>query len=189
MKETNIILIRKTIDFFVKRSKRVDLKQHLGDDYTQKLDKVLPKVIESIEIYKGIEDVLGCIANIISKTKFSVIIITPIIIPELLKVISDLSFTIKNARFFITYYNDTDDYNHIIKLMSKLGNINFRQLNQSLEYFAVLKDGEEIFLAPVSISLEEIIGIKSKDQEFIRFFQYVSWESASKSRPIETLNI
>ncbi len=189
MKEANIILIKKIIDFFVERSRSLDLKQHLGDNYALMLNRILPKVTGSIEIYEGIEDVLDCIANILSKTKFSVILIMPMIIPELLKVISDLSFTIKNARFFITYYNNTEDFNHIIKLMTKLGNIKFRQLNQTLKYFAVLKDSEEIFLAPVTDNIKEITGIKSKDQEFIWFFQYVSWESASKSRPIETLNI
>ncbi|GAH14456.1 unnamed protein product, partial [marine sediment metagenome] len=70
----------------------------------------------------GVEALIAAIKDTIHRTKSSIIIVTPTVIPEILQLISQVAFQKKAARFLLTSHWNLAQYGDIITKMKTLGN-------------------------------------------------------------------
>jgi molecular chaperone GrpE (heat shock protein) len=121
----------------------------------------------------------------IYRTKSSVIIVMPKVLPELLQVISQFAFQRKSARFMVTAQFDMQTYGDIIKKMLALGNIQFRTLTTQGEYYAVTRDAEEVVLCPATAKELEMVSIVSNQDQYARLYaQIIGPVFQANSRPV-----
>jgi sugar-specific transcriptional regulator TrmB len=133
----------------------------------------------------GVEALISAIKDTIHRTKSSIIIVTPTVIPEILQLCSQVAFQKKAARFLLTSHWNLAQYGDIITKMKTLGNIQFRQLKTKGEFFAVTRDAEEVILAPASKKDEEIIAVVSEEKGYaILYSQFIGPIFQANSRPI-----
>lgn len=133
----------------------------------------------------GREALIGCIKDAIYRTKSSIIIVTPVVIPEILPVITETAFQKKSARFMITSHF-SDEYFNVIKKMHQLGNIQFRQLSQQGEYYAVTRDAEEVLICPYTENESEMVSIVSNQTSYSKLYsQFIGPIFQANSRPIK----
>jgi len=133
----------------------------------------------------GVEALIAAVKDTIHRTKSSIIIVTPTVIPEILQLISQVAFQKKAARFLLTSHWDLARYGDIITKMKTLGNIQFRQLKSKGDFFAVTRDAEEVILAPASKKDEEIIAVISEESGYaILYSQFIGPIFQANSRPI-----
>ncbi len=134
---------------------------------------------------KGIKETIDKFIEIISSTKSVVIIITPMTVPEILKVVSEIAYHKKSVKFLLTSSWDMSIYASIIEKMMKLGNIQFRQPSMAPEYFAILRDNEEICMVAHSENPDEIIGFWTNHPNFVKLYsQIIGPIFSANSRPI-----
>ena len=133
----------------------------------------------------GVEALIAAVKDTIHRTKSSIIIVTPTVIPEILQLCSQVAFQKKAARFLLTSHWDLARYGDIITKMKTLGNIQFRQLKSKGDFFAVTRDAEEVILAPASKKDEEIIAVISEETGYaILYSQFIGPIFQANSRPI-----
>ncbi len=134
----------------------------------------------------GRDALIAAIKDAIYRTKSSVIIVTPVVIPEILQILSEFAYQRKAARFMLTSHWDMQAYGDIVKKMMQLGNIQFRNLTSAGEYFALTRDAEEVVLAPYSDKDAEIISIVSNHPAYARLYsQFIGPIFQANSRPIK----
>ncbi len=133
----------------------------------------------------GVEALIAAIKDTIHRTKSSIIIVTPTVIPEILQLISQIAFQKKAARFLLTSHWNLAQYGDIITKMKTLGNIQFRQLKSKGHFYAVTRDAEEVILAPASKKDEDIVAVISEEEGYaILYSQFIGPIFQANSRPI-----
>ncbi|MBY8983264.1 MAG: hypothetical protein KGD57_09965, partial [Candidatus Lokiarchaeota archaeon] len=81
---------------------------------------------------------------------------------------------------------DMNAYGGIINKMKQFGNIQFRQLSQAGEFFALTRDAEEIILAPLTNKDSEMISIVSDQMLYAKLYsQFIGPIFQANSRPIK----
>ncbi len=133
----------------------------------------------------GLEGLRQLVINNISKTKTLIHIILPLILPEFLSYVSEYAYKEKEVNFVLTSHWDMSVYGEIISNMIALGNIQIRQLAYSGDVIAVVKDNEELILAPISNNLESLLCIRIRVPEIVNFFNQVFFPVyLGQSRPV-----
>ena len=126
------------------------------------------------------------IKGAIYRVKSSIIIVTPVVVPEILQVVSEYAFQKKAARFMLTSQFPLDQYSGIIKKMKQLGNVQFRQLQRAADFYAVTRDAEEVILCPHSEKESEMIAVVSNQQAYsVLYSQFIGPIFQANSRPIK----
>ena len=134
----------------------------------------------------GRDSLIAAMKDAIYRTKSSVIIVTPVVIPEILQILSEFAYQRKAARFMLTSHWDMQTYGDIVKKMMQLGNIQFRNLTTAGEYFALTRDAEEVILAPYSDKDADIISIVSNSAAYARLYsQFIGPIFQAQSRPVK----
>ncbi|MFX1525077.1 MAG: hypothetical protein ACFFCC_16330 [Promethearchaeota archaeon] len=134
----------------------------------------------------GRDAMVAVIKDAIYRVKSSIIIVTPIVVPEILQVVSEYAFQKKAARFMLTSHWDLQRYSGIIAKMRQLGNIQFRQLQTAGEFYAVTRDAEEVILAPATDKEGEMIAVVSNQEGYAKLYsQFVGPIFQAQSRPIQ----
>jgi molecular chaperone GrpE (heat shock protein) len=170
------------------------------DDATEKAETNEEKLMDIFQASKAIPEIakittwhtvgrealVSAIKDAVYRTKSSIIIVTPIPVPEVLQVISEYAFQKKAARFMLTSNFDMDQYGNIIGKMKQLGNIQFRQLAQAGDYYAVTRDAEEVIICPNTDKETEMISIISNQDQYAKLYsQFVGPIFQANSRPIK----
>ncbi|MFW9947893.1 MAG: hypothetical protein ACFFDX_13800 [Candidatus Odinarchaeota archaeon] len=134
----------------------------------------------------GKDAMIAAIKDAVFRTKSSIIIVMPYVIPEVLQVISEYAYQKKAARFLLTSHFDMNQYGDIIRKMMALGNIQFRQLSGTGEFFAVTRDAEEVILGPATDKESEMITIISNQSQYsVLYSQFIGPIFQANSRPIK----
>ncbi|MFX1495429.1 MAG: hypothetical protein ACFFBZ_14190 [Promethearchaeota archaeon] len=134
----------------------------------------------------GKDAMVAAIKDAVFRTKSSIIIVMPYVIPEVLQVISEFAYQKKAARFLLTSHFDMNQYGDIIRKMMALGNIQFRQLSGTGEFFAVTRDAEEVILGPATDKESEMISIVSNQSQYsVLYSQFIGPIFQANSRPIK----
>lgn len=134
----------------------------------------------------GKDAMVAAIKDAVFRTKSSIIIVMPYVIPEVLQVISEFAYQKKAARFLLTSHFDMNQYGDIIRKMMALGNIQFRQLSGTGEFFAVTRDAEEVILGPATDKESEMITIVSNQSQYsVLYSQFIGPIFQANSRPIK----
>src|SRR5271157_33524 len=114
----------------------------------------------------GTQSIIECIRSAMHRTKSTIVIVTPTVMPEVLEMLSEIAYQKKAARFMYTTSWDLATYNDILNKMKSFGNIQFRQLKGRGEYWACTRDAEEVILAPAAEKEEDIVGIVSTESGY-----------------------
>lgn len=134
----------------------------------------------------GKEAMIAAIKDAVFRTKSSIIVVMPAVIPEVLQVVSEYAYQKKAARFLLTSHWDMGQYGDIIRKMMALGNIQFRQLSSTGEFFAVTRDAEEVIIGPATDKESEMISIVSNQMQYsILYSQFIGPIFQANSRPIK----
>jgi len=124
--------------------------------------------------------------DVVWRTKSSIIIVTPTVVPEILELIAEVAYERKAQKFFMTTHWDLATYGEIIKKMAVLGNIQFRQLKTSGEYWAVTRDAEEIMLAPDAPKDNDMICVISEQDGYAKLYsQFIGPMFQANSQPLK----
>nr|MDO8114617.1 helix-turn-helix domain-containing protein [Candidatus Sigynarchaeota archaeon] len=124
--------------------------------------------------------------DVIWRTKSSIIIVTPVVVPEILELIAQVAYERKAQKFFLTTHWDLGQYGDIIKKMSVLGNVQFRQLKTAGEYWAVTRDAEEIMLAPETTKDNDLVCVISDQEGYAKLYsQFIGPMFQANSQPLK----
>ncbi len=124
--------------------------------------------------------------DVIWRTKSSIIIVTPTVVPEILELIAQVAYERKAQKFFLTTHWDLASYGDIIKKMSVLGNVQFRQLKTAGEYWAVTRDAEEIMLAPETTKDNDLVCVISDQEGYAKLYsQFIGPMFQANSQPLK----
>jgi hypothetical protein len=119
------------------------------------------------------------------KTKSTITIITPTVEPKILEALSQMAYVKKSVRFLYTTSWDMSVYAAIVEKMKVLGNIQFRNLKTTNDFYAVSRDAEEIILCPQSKKKEDMIAIISEQEGYAALFMaFIYPIFQANSRPI-----
>ncbi len=180
-------------DFTLQFMNSVDDGTELSEHNEDKLNDIfnassaLPEIAE-ITTWQviGRDAMISAIKDAIYRTKSSVIVVTPVVIPEVLQVVSEFAFQKKAARFMLTSHFPMDQYGDIIRKMMKLGNIQFRQLNTQGDFYAVTRDAEEVIIGPYTDKESDMISVVSNQEQYSRLYsQFIGPIFQANSRPIK----
>ncbi|MFX1556079.1 MAG: hypothetical protein ACFFC9_02405 [Promethearchaeota archaeon] len=134
----------------------------------------------------GKDALIAAIKDAIFRVKSSIIIVMPYVIPEILQVISEFAYQKKAVRFMLTSHWDMSQYGTIIQKMLQLGNIQFRQLSTSGEFFALTRDAEEVIIGPATENEAEMISVVSNQRAYsVLYSQFIGPIFQANSRPIK----
>ncbi|MHA1688351.1 MAG: hypothetical protein ACTSUN_03275, partial [Promethearchaeota archaeon] len=134
----------------------------------------------------GMKALISNIKDMIYRVKSSIIIVTPEVIPEILKFVSEIAYQKKAARFMLTSNFDLGVYGPILNKMKLLGNIQFRQLGTPGEYYAVTRDAEEVIIAPATKDEAQLISVVSTQESYAKLYsQFIGPIFTGHSRPIK----
>jgi len=134
----------------------------------------------------GKDAMIAAIKDAVYRVKSSIIIVTPYVVPDILQVVSEYAFQKKAVRFMLTSHWDLQQYSGIIAKMKQLGNIQFRQLQTAGEYFAAVRDAEEVILAPATEKDSELISIVSNQEGYAHLYSNIIGPIfLAQSRPIK----
>ena len=180
-------------DFTLKFMNSIDDSTELAETNEEILNDIFKASSSIPEISKittwhtiGRDALISCIKDAIYRVKSSIIIVTPVVIPEILQVISEIAFKKKAARFMITSHWDMNLYGNILVKMKQLGNIQFRQLSQAGDYYAVTRDAEEIIIAPYTNVDSQIVSTISNQMAYAKLYsQFIGPIFQANSRPIK----
>lgn len=180
-------------DFTLQFMNSIDDGTELSEQNEDKLKDIfnassaLPEISE-ITTWQviGRDAMVSAIKDAIYRTKSSVIIVTPVVIPEVLQVVSEFAFQKKAARFMLTSHFPMDQYGDIIRKMMSLGNIQFRQLNTQGDFYAVTRDAEEVIIGPFTDNESEMISVVSNQSSYAKLYsQFIGPIFQANSRPIK----
>lgn len=180
-------------DFTLEFMNSIDDSTELAETNEDKLNDIhnSSKVITEVGKSKswhtvGRDALITAMKDTILRTKSSIIIVTPIVIPEILQLISEFAYKRKAARFMLTSKWDMQAYGGIIKKMLQLGNIQFRNLTSEGEYYAVTRDAEEVIICPAASDEADMISLVSTQEGYAKLYsQVIGPMFLSNSRPIK----
>jgi sugar-specific transcriptional regulator TrmB len=180
-------------DFTLQFMNSIDDATELAENNENKLKDIHTASSSIPEISKvttwnvvGRDAMIAVIKDAIYRVKSSIIIVTPIVVPEILQVVSEFAFQKKAARFMLTSHWDIQQYSGIIAKMRQLGNIQFRQLQTAGEFYAVTRDAEEVILAPATSKEGDMIAVVSNQEGYAKLYsQFVGPIFQAQSRPIQ----
>jgi hypothetical protein len=180
-------------DFTLQFMNSIDDATELAENNEEKLKDIfnasssIPEISE-ITTWQvvGRSALVAAIKDAIYRTKSSIIIVTPVVIPEVLQVVSEYAYQKKAARFMLTSFWDMNQYGAIIQKMLSLGNIQFRQLNTAGEFYAVTRDAEEVIIGPFTEKEGDMISVISNQEQYSRLYsQFIGPIFQANSRPIK----
>lgn len=179
-------------DFTLQFMNSIDDCNELAEENEEKLKEIhrassaIPEIKPTATWHTiGLEALIAAVRDTIFRTKSSIIIVTPIVIPQILQLCSQVAFEKKAARFLLTTHWDLNQYGGIITKMKSLGNIQFRQLKTQGDFYAVTRDAEEVILAPASKKDEEIVSVISEEPGYAQLYsQFIGPIFQANSRPI-----
>lgn len=180
-------------DFTLQFMNSIDDATELAENNDEKLKDIynassaIPEISE-ITTWQvvGRDALIAAIKDAVYRTKSSIIIVTPVVIPEVLQVVSEYAYQKKAARFMLTSFWDMNQYGAIIQKMLSLGNIQFRQLNTSGEFYAVTRDAEEVIIGPYTDKESDMISVISNQSAYAKLYsQFIGPIFQANSRPIK----
>jgi len=134
----------------------------------------------------GRDALVAAIKDAIFRVKSSIIIVMPVVIPEVLQVISEYAYQKKAVRFLLTASWEMSQYGPIIQKMMQLGNIQFRQLSTKGEFFALTRDAEEVIIGPHTTNETDMISVISNQEAYAKLYsQFIGPIFQANSRPIK----
>ncbi|MFX1345316.1 MAG: hypothetical protein ACFFAI_09420 [Promethearchaeota archaeon] len=180
-------------DFTLQFMNSIDDATELGENNEDKLKDVHNASSSIPEISKvstwqvvGRDAMIAVMKDAVYRVKSSIIIVTPVVVPEILQVISEYAFQKKAARFMVTSHFDLSTYGGIINKMKQLGNIQFRQLQKAADFYALTRDAEEVIICPHSDKEEEMIAVVSNQAAYsVLYSQFIGPIFQANSRPIK----
>jgi hypothetical protein len=180
-------------DFTLEFMNSIDDATELGEKNDEKLNDIHKAAADVSEVgtvstwhTTGKDALIATMKDAIYRVKSSVIIVMPVVEPEILQTISEFAFQKKSARFMLTSRFEMDTYGSIINKMKQLGNIQFRQLASEGEYYAVTRDAEEVILCPYTDKEENMVSIISSQEAYARLYsQFIGPIFQANSRPIK----
>jgi len=179
-------------DFTLNFMNSIDEGNEMAETNESKLTEIFENSLKFIEQKHtstwhtlGSEALIGSINDAIWRTKSTVIVVTPIVIPKVLEVLSQCAYKKKNSRFFYTSNFDLATYQPILDKMKQLGNIQFRNLKGGNEFYACARDAEEVILAPNAKDQRDMIGIVSVQDGYCQLYSsFIGPIFQANSRPI-----
>ena len=180
-------------DFTLQFMNSIDDANELAENNEAKLTDIANASSSIPEIAKistwpvvGRDALLGIIKDAIYRVKSSIIVVTPVVEPDILQVISQYAYQKKAVRFLLTSHWDLNQYGAIINKMKVLGNIQFRQLTTPGEFYAVTRDAEEVILAPYTDDEKDLIAIFSNQEGYSKLYsQFIGPIFLANSRPLK----
>jgi len=180
-------------DFTLEFMNSIDDVTEYAESNEEKLNDIfeasknIPEVAEVTTWHTvGREALIALMRDAVYRVKSSVIIVTPVVVPEVLQVVSEIAFQKKSARFMLTSHFEMEQYSSIIQKMMQLGNIQFRQLSSKGEYYAVTRDAEEVIIAPFTDKETELISIVSNQEQYAKLYSsFIGPIFQANSRPIK----
>jgi len=180
-------------DFTLQFMNSIDDATELGENNEDKLKDIHNASSSIPEILKvttwqvvGRDAMIAAMKDAIYRVKSSIIIVTPVVVPEILQVVSEYAFQKKAVRFMLTSHWDLQKYSGIINKMKMLGNIQFRQMQTPADFYALTRDAEEVILCPHSDKESEMIAVVSNQTAYsILYSQFIGPIFQANSRPIK----
>jgi len=180
-------------DFTLQFMNSIDDATELGENNEDKLKDIHNASSSIPEILKvttwqvvGRDAMIAAMKDAIYRVKSSIIIVTPVVVPEILQVVSEYAFQKKAVRFMLTSHWDLQKYGGIINKMKQLGNVQFRQLQKPADFYAVTRDAEEVILCPHSDKDSEMIAVVSNQVAYsVLYSQFIGPIFQASSRPIQ----
>ncbi|MBA7532506.1 hypothetical protein ES705_24732 [subsurface metagenome] len=179
-------------DFTLQFMNSIDDATELGENNEDKLKDIHNASSSIPEILKvttwqvvGRDAMIAAMKDAIYRVKSSIIIVTPVVVPEILQVVSEYAFQKKAVRFMLTSHWDLQKYSGIINKMKMLGNIQFRQMQTPADFYALTRHAEEVILCPHSDKESEMIAVVSNQTAYsILYSQFIGPIFQANSRPI-----
>jgi len=180
-------------DFTLQFMNSIDDATELGENNEDKLKDIHNASSSIPEILKvttwqvvGRDAMIAVMKDAIYRVKSSIIIVTPVVVPEILQVVSEYAFQKKAVRFMLTSHWDLQKYGGIINKMKQLGNVQFRQLQKPADFYALTRDAEEVILCPHSDKDSEMIAVVSNQAAYsVLYSQFIGPIFQASSRPIQ----
>ncbi|MHA1611062.1 MAG: helix-turn-helix domain-containing protein [Promethearchaeota archaeon] len=133
----------------------------------------------------GTTALIETIIAAMDRVKSTITIITPTVEPKVLEKLSQVAYTKKSVRFLYTTNWDLGKYGPIVEKMKVFGNIQFRNLKTSNDFWALNRDGEQIILCPKAENEDDVIAIVSELEGYISIFgSFIYPIFQANSRPI-----
>ncbi len=148
--------------------------------------KEIPEISEITTWHTlGRETLISAMVDAIFQAKSSLMIITPIVVPEILQEISRKLAEDKSINITIICHWDMTKFKEEMRKL-RGGNVIFRHLPKEGRFYAISRDDEEVILCPSSEKEQELISIISNQEEYARIFsQFIYSIYKNKSRPIQ----
>jgi DNA-binding transcriptional regulator YbjK len=166
--------LNKTVEKIVKNLQNIHLENQttlvMLQSILTELDKVTLIDIEKTWAIVSSESVLDYMENMISRTKRSISIIVPQlskIDPEYFKNLDPLIL----VHIFANINSQTD--NQLFTELTAHKNIRIWQINGKFLFYCVLKDKDEILLAPFTENEKEMVGFVTEQKEYLNAFQKI----------------
>jgi len=180
-------------DFTLQFMNSIDDATELAEKNEEKLTDIFNAASSIPEISEittwqiiGRDGLVAAIKDAIFRVKSSIIIVMPVVIPEVLQVISEYAYQKKAVRFLLTASWEMSQYGPIIQKMMQLGNIQFRQLSTKGEFFALTRDAEEVIIGPHTTNEKEMISVISNQEAYAKLYsQFIGPIFQANSRPIK----
>ena len=180
-------------DFTLQFMNSIDDATELGETNEDKLNDIHNASSSIPEISKvttwqviGRDAMIAVMKDAIYRVKSSIIIVMPVVVPEILQVVSEYAFQKKAVRFMLTSHFDLQQYGGILNKMKQLGNIQFRQLQTPSDFYALTRDAEEVILCPHSDKESEMIAVVSNQSAYsVLYSQFIGPIFQANSRPIK----
>ena len=180
-------------DFTLQFMNSIDDSTELAERNEEKLTDIYKAASSIPEISEittwqiiGRDALVAAIKDAIFRVKSSIIIVMPVVIPEVLQVISEYAYQKKAVRFLLTASWEMSQYGPIIQKMMQLGNIQFRQLSTKGEFFALTRDAEEVIIGPHTTNEKEMISVISNQEAYAKLYsQFIGPIFQANSRPIK----
>ena len=180
-------------DFTLTFMNKIDDAFSLGEKTEEKLTEIANaasavRPIEPIKTWHiiGKAGLITYLKDVIWRTKSSIIIVTPEVVPEILELIAQVAYERKAQKFFLTTHWDLASYGDVIRKMSVLGNVQFRQLKTAGEYWAVTRDAEEIMLAPSTNKDNDLVCVISDQEGYAKLYsQFIGPMFQANSQPLK----
>ncbi len=178
-------------DFTLQFMNHIDEADELALSNEEKLADIFTASSNTVEPHKattwhvvGLEAIIEYMNDALNRVKSSVIVVSHEVIPKILESMSQMAYKKRSVRFFYTTHW-APEYMGILEKMKSLGNIQFRQMKQRGEFIAMTRDAEEVLLAPISKTDEDMIAVVSTQEGYTKLYsQFIGPVFMSNSRPI-----
>nr|MDO8118326.1 helix-turn-helix domain-containing protein [Candidatus Sigynarchaeota archaeon] len=180
-------------DFTLTFMNKIDDAFALAETTEEKFSEVqsAAKAVRPIDPIKtcfliGKAGLITYLKDVIWRTKSSIIIVTPTVVPEILELLAQVAYERKTQKFFLVTHWDLDTYGDIVRKLSALGNLQCRQLKAIGEYWAVTRDAEEIMLAPETRTDSDLVCMISTQEGYAKLYsQFIGPMFQANSMPLK----